>query len=171
MQRCLLNLLGGLTVAALPGCNTSPAAPSPLPPPPPSAFAKIVGDYALTIEVDETCSGFPQASRVRAYEATVVDKGWHFAILRISGRGFIESFEIGEVWTHGDSQFRLEWNNFSGDDFPEPLTEPGALLLNGRGTVTLSDSTLSGAIRGGAYIKGSVPAIGCIGSHSVTFVR
>lgn len=40
---------------ALLACERSPTAPSSAPPPAPSPFAKIVGDYTLTLEIDEKC--------------------------------------------------------------------------------------------------------------------
>ena len=35
------------------------------------AFAKIGGDYALTVELPSTCTQFPSALRVRRYDVTV----------------------------------------------------------------------------------------------------
>lgn len=87
MQRCLVNIVFVLLLAALLGCDAPPTAPSSSPPLPPSPFAKLVGQYALAIELDETCAEFPQALRVRTYDAEVMDPipSHHYAILWVVG--------------------------------------------------------------------------------------
>jgi hypothetical protein len=167
-----------LTLAALPGCKRSPSAPSPVPSPRISPFAQIAGDYALTVEIDNdnTCTTFPQALRVRRYDAAVLDKYSHYAPLRVVGGGFTKPFEIGEFFPDTSldpSRFRFEWNMFDvgGCDEPEPLSESTDLYLCASGIVTRSTSTMTGDIPGRASITGGVREIRCSGSHRFTFVR
>lgn len=179
MQRCIVNIVLVLLLAALLGCDAPPTAPSSLPPPPHSPFVKLVGDYALTIELDETCAGFHQALRVRAYDAKVVDpsSSHHYAILLVVGGGFSEPLDIGEFFPFfppSDSQFRFEWNSFDvgGFDYAEPLPDSSDLYLSLGGPVRLIESTISGTLQGGAFVlKDGIRVANCGGSHRVTFVR
>jgi len=168
----------GLSLAVLPGCNSSPSAPSPVPSRPVSSFAQIAGDYALTVEIDidKTCTTFPQALRVRRYDAAVIDKYPHYAPLRVVGGGFTKPFEIGEFFPDSSltaSRFRFEWNMFDvgGCDYPEPLSESTDLYLCAGGVVTLSESTMTADLPGRAFITGDAREIRCFGSHRFAFVR
>jgi hypothetical protein len=177
--RHLINTACALGMATLLGCTDSPVAPSSLPPPPTSPFAKLVGDYALTIELDETCAVFPSALRVRTYDAKIVDpwSSHHYAILFVVGGGFSDPFDIGEffpLYPPSDSQFRFEWNNFDvgGFDYAEPLPDSSELYVSLGGLVTLTESTISGTLQGGAFVlKDRSRSANCGGSHRVTFVR
>lgn len=181
MQRCLVNIVLVLLLAALLGCDAPPTAPSSLPPPPPSLFAKIVGDYALAIELlDGTCAGFPHALRVRLYDAKVLDPSHShsYAKASVSGGGFSEPVDIG--WFYplvppSDSQFRFEWNtndDASGFDYAEPLPDSSELVFSAKGSATLIESTISGTLEGRAFVfKDGVRVANCGGSHRVTFVR
>jgi hypothetical protein len=82
---------------------------------------------------------------VRSYDVALEDKEWHFLPLRVVGEGLDELG--GELWPRGpDGGYRFEWNNVDiGCDYPEP-TGIGPLYLCGDGTVTLSESGLSGVI-------------------------
>jgi hypothetical protein len=163
-----------LLLAGLQGCDARPTAPSPSPPPPASPFAKLAGDYTLTLELD-ACAAFPQSLRVRTYDAVLEDKGWPFLPIRIAGGGFSESTWMADLWTLDDARFRLVWNDFDagGCDYPEPLTDSTALYVCGRGTVTRSESIITGTLLGGAHIvKGNDRAVSCSGSEiRVTFAR
>jgi hypothetical protein len=176
-----MRLVTTLLSAVLIGCDAPPTAPSSSPPPPPSPFAKIAGDYALTIELlDGTCTGFPHALRVRLYDAKVLDPSHShsYAKARVSGGGFSEPVDIG--WFYplvppGNSHFRFEWNtndDASGFDYAEPLPDSSELVFSAKGSVTLIESTISGTLQGGAFVlKDGVRVANCGGSHRVTFVR
>jgi hypothetical protein len=130
-----------------------------------------VGDYKLTIELDEKCSEIPKPLRVRTYDVTLEDKGWHYMTVRIVGEEF--GYLGGELWPPGpDARYRFEWNNFDvgGCDYPEP-TGGAPLYLCGDGSVTLSESVLSGMIAGSAWLDGTSSVARCFGaSHRVVLV-
>ena len=68
------------------GSPTTPtAAPSPAPA---SPFAVVTGNYELTIEIDDKCAQIPPTLRVRRYNATLEDRGWHFLPVNVVGGGF-----------------------------------------------------------------------------------
>jgi hypothetical protein len=103
----------------------------------------------------------------------------HYAILFVAGGGFREPVAIGEffpVFPPSDFQFRFEWDSFDviGCEYPEPLPDSSELYFCGEGTVTLSDSIISGTLQGNASIYkdgGHADRRICFGSHRVTFVR
>lgn len=173
MQRCLLAVICGPMLVAQLGCTTSPVSPSSLSPPPPaSPFANVVGNYALTIEIDEKCAEIPRPLRVREYDVVVEGNSSHYLPVRVVGDRFGDLG--GELWAPGpDARFRFEWNNFDvlRCDYPEP-TGSSQLYLCGDGTGTLAESTISGIIRGSAFLEGSRPEAYCTGaSHRFTLVR
>jgi hypothetical protein len=134
-----------------------------------------VGNYRLTIEIDEKCTEIPQTLRVRAYDVAVEDKGWHFIPVRIVGEGF--GYLGGELWPPSpDGRYRFEWNNFDvgGCDYPEPIGST-QFYVCGDGFGTLSESTISGVIHGGAFFEGSGPRVYCRlpggASHRFELVR
>jgi hypothetical protein len=144
MQRYFSRVSYWLLLSALVGCTESPSAPSSSPPPPASPFTNILGDYTLTLDLDESCASIPQPLRTRTYDVVLEDKGWHFMPIRMADGRFGDLG--GEIWPPGpDARYRFEWNNFDvgGCDYPEP-TGIGPLYLCGVGTVTRSESTLSG---------------------------
>lgn len=187
MPRSLLILFYGLTLAALLGCNTSPTTPSSLPPPPASPFAKFMGYYTLTFEIDEKCAEFPQSLRVRVYETVLEDPGWHFVPVLVLGGGFSKPRIMGSLFPdrvlnmpQDNSRFVFTWN--ADYEYPEPVTGSTQLNFSGSGPATLDEqsraallhqSTLSGTILGDAFVMtGGVPGIRrCAGSHRFTFVR
>jgi len=154
------------------GSPTTPtAAPSP---PPASPFAVVTGNYDLTIEIDDKCTQIPPTLRVRRYVATLEDRGWHFLPVNVVGGGFVKPTLMADLWPPSpDGRWRLEWNSFDigGCDYPEPLTESTELYVCADGAVTLSDSMLSGAMPGSAFVKGTGSEVRCTGSHRFTFVR
>jgi hypothetical protein len=173
MQRRLLNPFCVLLLFVLLACTTSPAGPSiSAPVASPSPFANVVGDYRLTIEIDDKCAQIPPALKVRAFEVALEDEGLPYIPVRVIGERF--GHLGGDLWRPGsDSRYRFEWNNFDfgGCDYPETI---GAtqLYLCGDGTVTLSESTLSGVIVGKAFLEGSPYDAQCTGaSHRVALVR
>ena len=77
------------------GSTTTPtAAPSPAPA---SPFAVVTGNYELTIEIDDKCAQIPPTLRVRRYNATLEDRGWHFPSRECGWR------RIRHACTHGGS--------------------------------------------------------------------
>ena len=66
---------GGATLVAILASACSGSAPTTPTPSPttavPSSVANLVGDYTLTVEIDETCAVVPQSERVRRYDAIV----------------------------------------------------------------------------------------------------
>jgi len=154
------------------GSPTTPtAAPSPAPA---SPFAVVTGNYELTIEIDDKCAQIPPTLRVRRYNATLEDRGWHFLPVNVVGGGFATPVLMADLWPpSADGRWRLAWNSFDvgGCDYPEPLPESTELYVCADGAVTLSDSMLSGAMPGSAFVKGSGSEVRCTGSHRFTFVR
>ena len=154
------------------GSPTRPtAAPSPAPA---SPFAVVTGNYELTIEIDDKCAQIPPALRVRRYNTTLEDRGWHFLPVNVVGGGFATPVLMADLWPPSpDGRWRLAWNSFDvgGCDYPEPLPESTELYVCADGAVTLSDSMLSGAMPGSAFVKGSGSEVRCTGSHRFTFVR
>ena len=157
-----------LLLSASVGCAASPSAPSPSPSPIASPFASIVGDYTLTIEIDESCGSIPLPLRTRAYNVVLEDKGWHFMPIRMADARF--GYLGGEIWPPGpDSRYRFEWNNFDigGCDYPE-ATGSTQLYVCGDGFGTLTGSTMSGVIHGSAFLDTSRPPY-CAGVASHRF--
>ena len=151
--------------------TTPTAAPSPAPA---SPFAVVTGNYELTIEIDDKCAQIPPTLRVRRYNATLEDRGWHFLPVNVVGGGFATPVLMADLWPPSpDGRWRLAWNSFDvgGCDYPEPLPESTELYVCADGAVTLSDSMLSGAMPGSAFVKGSGSEVRCTGSHRFTFVR
>jgi len=150
------------------GCAGSPSAPSPSPSPTASPFTSIVGDYTLTIEIDESCGSIPLPLRTRAYDVVLEDKGWHFMPIRIADARF--GYLGGEIWPPGpDSRYRVKWNNFDigGCDYPE-ATGSTQLYVCGDGFGTLTGSAMSGVIHGSAFLDTSNPPY-CAGVASHRF--
>ena len=178
MQQCLLNVISGLTLAVLLGCNMSPAAPSSSSPPAsPFPFAHLLGNYALTIQVDEHCADIPQSERLRAYDAVLRDTPFQYMSVSTLGGG-----PGGELWfrpdlVSGDSRFQFRWNEdadgtIGACDGPEPLIDSAQFYLCGTGAATLRDeSIIDGALVGLVYIRGRGPELRCTGSHQFRFVR
>jgi hypothetical protein len=156
-------------------CGGSPTTPTAPPSPAPaSLFAVVTGDYELTIEIDDKCAQIPPTLRVRRYNVTLEDRGWHFLPVNVVGGGFATPVLMADLWPPSpDGQWRLAWNSFDvgGCDYPEPLPESTELYVCADGAVTLSDSMLSGAMPGSAFVKGSGSEVRCTGSHRFTFVR
>ena len=88
MRRYSSGVVYWMLLSASLGCAASPSAPSPSPSPTPSPFTSIVGDYTLTIEIDESCGSIPLPLRTRAYDVVLEDKGWHFMPIRMADERF-----------------------------------------------------------------------------------
>jgi len=172
MQRYLSTVVYCLLSGGLVGCTASPSAPSPPPLSAASPFASIVGDYTLTIEIDESCRSIPQLLRTRSYDVVLEDKGWHFMPIRTADERF--GHLGGEIWPPGpDSRYRFEWNNFDigGCDYPEP-TGSTQLYVCGDGFGIPSASGISGVIDGNAFLETSrPPSCGGVASHRFALVR
>ena len=191
MQRYFSRVVCGLTLAVLVSCNTPPSGPlvslpstptSPSPPPSASRFSHLLGNYALTIQIDDTCSNVPGALRLRAYDAVLEDGPFspgrlpvqrqQYMTVRVVGGGFSEPAYVADVWDRGDSRLQLEWNeDIGGCSDPEPLTNSTQLYLCGSGPAILGDSTISGVMVGPVYIRGSGPEIRCTGAHQFRLNR
>ena len=65
----------------------APAVPGPTPPPPVSGA--LVGAYALTVTVGDTCEALPPAERTRAYAASVALGPRGLYIVTLSGGRFL----------------------------------------------------------------------------------
>ena len=169
MRRYSSRVVYWMLLCASVGCAASPSAPSPTSPTA-SPFTSIVGDYTLTIEIDESCGSIPPALRTRAYDVVLEDKGWHFMPIRMADERF--GYLGGEIWPPGpDARYRFEWNNFDigGCDYPE-ATGSTQLYVCGDGLGTLTGSAMSGVIHGSAFLDTSrprtAPVLPRIGSHS-----
>ena len=158
-------------------CSDGSTAPTPMQSPAtsaPSPVANFVGNYTLTVEIDEACAVVPASERVRRYDAIVDPSPWPSPSeqsIRVVGGGFKELTTMGRFFSSGvDSRFvRLDWNEFdTGCDKLEALADSTQLAVCGSGTPIVSDSTISAAIAGNAAIMGRGY---CTGSHRFTFVR
>jgi hypothetical protein len=167
-------VVSAVGMAALPACSGSTAAPSPLQSQPPSPFAGIVGNYTLTIDLDQKCTNIPQSLRERIYDVALQDEG-QFLEVHITDEGF--GYLGGDLWPqqNSESRFDFRWNDrfdgAGGCDYPDP-TGSTPFYLCGNGTATITGSTLSGVIRGGASLAGGAPAASCTDAeHRFTFIR
>jgi hypothetical protein len=158
-------------VIALTACaGRTPAQPNPAPEPP-SRFAGVVGNYTLTIELDQAC-GFSASERVRVYEAVIVDEPWEAPAYRpigVSGGGFTRMTTMGGLAAQA-STFTLSWNNFDipGCNNAERLSDSRQFVMCGEGQATVDGTTLSATLLGPAAITDG-PS--CTGSHRFAFVR
>jgi hypothetical protein len=137
------------------GCGASPSSPSPgSAPSTPSPFEHLVGQYTLTIEIDESCAVIPAGLRTRAYDVVLGPAGYHYLPVTIAGQRFGPLG--GEIWPPTLQGYRFEWNNFdvTGCEYPEPI-DSTQLYVCGDGFGTLTDSTMSGVMRGNAFLEGS----------------
>lgn len=168
--------IGAALLPTLLACSSSPTAPSPAPSQP-SPFASLPrGYYALEVEFDESCAGFPTSLRQRNYDVVIEDPGWHFLLVRVIGGGFTMSPVIGELWVRDESRgfrwpTRLRWNEGEGDAYEEMLADSRHLHISGSGEMAIAESSISGALVGAASIRGSGSVIRCSGSHRFTFTR
>ena len=168
--------VGFLPVMMTLACGHSPTAPS-TPPSEPSPFANLArGYYALTVEIDESCTGFPASLRQRRYDTVIEDPGWHFLLVRVTGNGFAGSPVVGELWVRDETRgfrwpTRLRWNDGEGEIVAEMLPDARQLILSGNGEMTITESMISGALAGWAVLRGGSGDIRCSGSHRFTFVR
>jgi hypothetical protein len=155
MKRLAIVVYTGLLVASI-GCGDSPSSPSSefAPSRPPSPFDDLVGQYTLTIEIDESCVVIPVGLRTRTYDVVLGPAGYHYLPITIAGERFGQLG--GEIWPPTSQGYPFEWNSFdvNGCDYPEPI-DSTRLYVCGEGFGTLSDSTMSGVIRGSAFLEGS----------------
>lgn len=176
MYRRGIAAIGVVFLPTLFACSPSPTAPSPAPSQP-SPFATLArGYYALAVDIDESCIGFPTSLRQRRYDIVIEDPGWHFLLVRVLGSGFSMSPVIGELWVRDESRgfrwpTRLSWNQGEDEIYPETLTDSRRLYLSGSGEMAIAESSISGALVGTAVIRGSGSEIRCSGSHRFTFIR
>ena len=167
-----------LLALALPACSTPT---TPTPPAPPARFPDLkamTGTYTLTVDLDDSCSAMPAAARHRVYRATLEDRGWHYLVVSIVGGGFSEPTQLGDLFSGelGAVQRydpRLKWNNFDWFcDVTEPLADGAALAVCGEGPIARSESVLSGALKGYAFIsRGNAVVARCEGVHQFSFER
>ena len=169
-------ILVTILASACSGSNSAPMTPTQSPTTGVlSAVAKLVGNYTLTIEIDESCVVVPQSERVRRYDATVDASPWEYPseqLIRVVGGGFKEPMKMGRFFS-SDGNFRylrLDWNSFDfpGCDTLEPLTDSKQLAMCGSGSPAVSDSTISAVVTGNAAIMGVGYGSGL---HRFTFVR
>ena len=175
-RRRAMTAIGAAILPTLVACSASPTAPSPAPSQS-SAFASLPrGYYALEVEFDESCVGFPTSLRQRHYDVVIEDPGWHYLRVRVIGGGFSMSPVIGELWVRDDARgfrwpTRLKWNEGEGDTYEEVLTDSRHLHISGSGEMVIAESTISGALAGTASLRASGSVIRCSGSHRFTFTR
>lgn len=174
MSRLLTTVLLAL---ALPACST-PTAPTHTSPPVRFPDLKaMTGTYTLTIDLDDGCSTMPAAARHRVYRATLEDRGWHYLVVSIVGGGFTEATELGNLFSGelGAVQRydpRLKWNSFDlfCGDVTEPLADGSELAVCGEGPIARSESALSGALKGYAFIsRGNAVVARCEGVYQFSF--
>jgi hypothetical protein len=129
----------------------------------------MVGDYRLSIELDEKCAQILRV-RTRTYEVGLEDQEQLLFMRIIDGEfGYLG----GALWPPGsDAGYRFRWNDSRGDcDYPV-LTGNAPLYLCGEGSLAPEASTLSGVILREAWLGDAPAGRRCLAaSHKVAFVR
>jgi len=143
----------------------APAVPGPTPPPPVSGA--LVGAYALTVTVGDTCDALPPAERTRAYAASVALGPRGLYVVTLSDARFLSGTTCtNNVRGLGCHQFTL---SESGDAVLFHLEE----LVPGRGAhiVEQDDSGEWIEIIGEAAGTAGRPVIEASGAGSVAYCR
>ena len=175
------------SLVTLPACTGAPTAPSVARVAP---FATLVGSYAVSLEIDPTCTAIPSAEATRRYRAVIRDEGWHFAPVTVSGGSYPEPAVAAEFWddrfvvacrlcnqhVRDMRTFAFTWNGYIGGGnqctSPEPLTPTSELHLCGTGAATLSGPIIFAAVEGPvSIVRPNARPSQCTGIHRITFVR
>src|SRR5438105_1112762 len=110
----------------------------------------LAGDYSLTITLDDRCAGAMMS--VWNYRAHLTNKNG-FATVGVIGNGYVQSTDVGQVYTYPDFTARFIWN-FDYQDLNDPLPPTDALLLYGASPITsdipIRNGTMAGTISGTA---------------------
>ncbi len=160
----LLRLTLAVILPLATGCSGS-VGPSMMPTTTASRAALLAGDYALTITVDDRCSGTTVPTWT--YRAHLINAGGYVAI-QVVGGGYTESTDVGQVYTFPDFTARFVWN-FDYPDFNYPKPRMNALLLYGSSETTIRNGTMSGTIMGTASTTLDLND-SCYGSHRFALI-
>ena len=149
------------------GCAGVPEAPTHVSTTADSRAALLAGDYALTITLDEQCRQVPTGTW--NYRATLDDVGAYLDV-SVTGAGFSERTDVGQMYTYPDFTARFIWN-FSDPDFnyPDPRIYGARLLLYGASETKIVNGAMRGTIRGTASTTLDFNAQ-CYGSHHFTMI-
>src|SRR2546430_850239 len=92
-----MSVCGTVLMAVACSNTTTPATPTT---PAPSPFAGLVGNYALTVEIDPACTVVTSSERVRRYDAVIEDgpRAPSLAPITVRGGGFTDPTLLGELW-------------------------------------------------------------------------
>jgi hypothetical protein len=149
------------------GCAAAPDAPTPVATTANSRAAVVAGDYTLTITLDEQCRQIPTGTWT--YRAAVGNGGGYLTV-SVTGTGFSEPTDVGQLYTYPDFSVRFLWN-FADPEFtyPDPRIYGARLLLYGASETKIVNGTMSGTIRGTAASTLDFNAQ-CYGSHHFTMI-
>jgi hypothetical protein len=135
-----------LVVLLVVGCAGGPDGPTSVKTTPDSRAALLVGDYALTIALDEGCTQFPE--KTWNYRATLRDAGGYLDV-SVAGPGFTERTDVGQMYTFDDFTARFVWNfNDPELTYPDPRLTGPRLLLYGSSDTSIRNGSMSGTIVG-----------------------
>jgi hypothetical protein len=88
----------------------------------------------------------------------------------VTGTGFSEPTDVGQMYTYPDFSVRFIWNFADPDvNYPDPRIYGARLLLYGASETKVVNGTISGTIRGTAGSTLDFNAQ-CYGSHHFTMV-
>ena len=138
--------LAPLVLLVVMGCAGGPDTPTSVPTTVESRAALLAGEYALTITLDEGCTGLP--AQTWSYRATLQNVGRYLDV-SVTGPGFTERTSVGQMYTFDDFTARFIWN-FSDPEFnyPDPRIVGPRLLLYGASETKVLNGLVSGTIRG-----------------------
>jgi hypothetical protein len=135
-----------LVVLLVVGCAGGPDTPTSVPTTADSRAALLAGEYALTITLDESCTRFP--AETWTYRATLQDVG-RYLDLSVTGPGFTERTDVGQMYTYDDFTARLIWNfNDPEFNYPDPRIVGPRLLLYGASETKIRNGLVSWTIVG-----------------------
>jgi hypothetical protein len=147
------------------GCAGAPDAPTPVSTTSNSRAAVLAGDYTLTITIDEQCTQVP--TRDWTYRATLDGTGGYLSV-SVTGAGFSERTDVGQMYTYPDFTARFIWNFADPEvNYPDPRIYGARLLLYGASETKIVNGTMSGTIRGSVSTTLNFNAQ-CYGSHRFT---
>jgi hypothetical protein len=149
------------------GCAGTADAPTPVSTTPNSRAAVLAGDYTLTITIDEQCTQVP--TRDWTYRATLDGTGGYLS-LSVTGAGFSERTDVGQMYTYPDFSARFIWNFADPEvNYPDPRIYGARLLLYGASETKIVNGTMSGTIRGSVSTTLNFNAQ-CYGLHRFTMI-
>jgi hypothetical protein len=145
VRRSLQSVVLVVAFTALPGCGTTPVAPTPASSAefdPTALFARLAGPYTLTIEANENCP-VPPSVEVLSYDVLLHSEArYRYLGIRASGEDL-----VGDLWALATEEEGLmfRWNvDCEGAD----MAGSTAFYLCGQGYAFAKDGTIAGLLVG-----------------------